>query len=284
MDRVSHDDQMARGVEAGHGERGRGGHRDVGRQIRDLLRRMHALHRDQHAARARDAAPRRTRTSRDRRTRARSRRRTAPRMRSPRRAAACARRVAQVQARSPLASGTRPSCDWGRPASTANRAARSRAECPGRPPPEPTSSTRRAVALRQVRQHRERVEQVMRDHARGLANRGQVVGLVPLREQRRGTRAVARAAPRSAARPERVDAAAERLGRSTRALVPEHSASARALTPTGATAPAPRFRWTSSSEMAAGVMPEMRAAWPTVSGLPAASFCRASVDSPRTSR
>ena len=32
--------------------------------------------------------------------------------------------------------------------------------------------------------------------------------------------------------------------------------------------------------MAAGVMPEIRAAWPTVSGLPMLNFCRASVDNP----
>ena len=37
----------------------------------------------------------------------------------------------------------------------------------------------------------------------------------------------------------------------------------------GACDATPRFRCTSSSEIAAGVMPEMRAAWPIVSGLPA---------------
>ena len=36
------------------------------------------------------------------------------------------------------------------------------------------------------------------------------------------------------------------------------------------------FRWTSSSETAAGVTPEMRDAWPSVAGRCAASFCRTS--------
>src|SRR5258706_12565364 len=35
----------------------------------------------------------------------------------------------------------------------------------------------------------------------------------------------------------------------------------------------PRFRWTSSNEIAAGVIPEMREAWPIVSGLCGFSFC-----------
>src|SRR6266850_1513466 len=46
----------------------------------------------------------------------------------------------------------------------------------------------------------------------------------------------------------------------------------------------PLFRCTSKSEIAAGVIPEMREAWPTVSGLCWLSFCCASTDSPRTCR
>jgi len=46
----------------------------------------------------------------------------------------------------------------------------------------------------------------------------------------------------------------------------------------------PRFRWTSSSEIAAGVIPEMREAWPIVSGLCWFSFCCTSIDRPRTLR
>src|SRR5690349_18468796 len=38
----------------------------------------------------------------------------------------------------------------------------------------------------------------------------------------------------------------------------------------------PRFRCTSRSEIAAGVIPEIRAACPIVSGLNRSSFCRAS--------
>ena len=78
------------------------------------------------------------------------------------------------------------------------RVARSRAECRERRRREPTSSTRNEGDARQMRQHRERVEQVMRDHARGLADRGQVVRLVPLREQRQVARQAALAAGRRA--------------------------------------------------------------------------------------
>src|SRR6266446_6945930 len=46
----------------------------------------------------------------------------------------------------------------------------------------------------------------------------------------------------------------------------------------------PRFRWTRSSEIAAGVIPEMREAWPIVSGLCWFSFCRPSIDRPSTLR
>ena len=43
-----------------------------------------------------------------------------------------------------------------------------------------------------------------------------------------------------------------------------------------------RSRCTSSSEIAAGVMPGMRCAWPTVCGRTCSSFCRSSADRPRT--
>ncbi len=43
-----------------------------------------------------------------------------------------------------------------------------------------------------------------------------------------------------------------------------------------------RSRCTSSSEIAAGVMPGMRCAWPTVCGRTRSSFCRTSAESPRT--
>src|SRR5260221_10591718 len=46
----------------------------------------------------------------------------------------------------------------------------------------------------------------------------------------------------------------------------------------------PRFRWTRSSEIAAGVIPEMREAWPIVSGLCWFSFCCTSICRTRTLR
>src|SRR5688572_13388592 len=44
----------------------------------------------------------------------------------------------------------------------------------------------------------------------------------------------------------------------------------------------PRFKCTSKSEIAAGVIPEIRAACPIVSGLNRFSFCWTSTDRPRT--
>ena len=48
--------------------------------------------------------------------------------------------------------------------------------------------------------------------------------------------------------------------------------------------PGRRFRWTSNSEIAAGVTPGMRAARPTVSGRASCRRWRTSMDSPRTWR
>ena len=255
------------------------------------------------------------RTSRGRQTRARSRRRTAPRAGSPRRAsrarstlrrpnsmAACVRNATFLWLES-----TSVNCQSGR--TMANG-------IPGMPPPEPTSSTRNASLPRQLRQHRERIEQMMRDHPPGFANRGQVVGLVPLREQPEIRRAIARAAPRSRPGPARrcrrasvsangiwtptlatSAAASPPRGRSSRLGAARRrscdgqgrghqSGHRRAVTPISGT----RRRERRASDARAGAKsppascPEMRAAWPIVSGLPAASFCCASVDSPRTSR
>src|SRR5437867_9590339 len=44
----------------------------------------------------------------------------------------------------------------------------------------------------------------------------------------------------------------------------------------------PGLRYTSKTEIAAGVIPEMRVAWPRVSGRCWFSFCCTSTDSPRT--
>ena len=50
----------------------------------------------------------------------------------------------------------------------------------------------------------------------------------------------------------------------------------------GGQAASRRFRCTSSSEIAAGVTPLTRAAWPTVAGRARFSFSSTSADSPRT--
>ena len=164
----------------------------------------------------------------------------------------------------------------------ATRAARSRAESPGTPPPLPTSSTRTTVVARQVRQHGERVEHVMRDHSLRLANRRQVVRAVPLARAARDTRRACRAAPcgseaRAPADGQRAEAVVDA------SIVADRRASCRLRGAIGAFAK-PRFRCTSRSEIAAGVMPEMRAACPIVSGLCRLSFCCTSVEKPRTVR
>ena len=81
---------------------------------------------------------------------------------------------------------------------------------PGTPPPRADVEHAQVRALRQVRHHGERVEQVVRDHALRLADRRQVVGAVPLREQRE-VRAQLRALRRRHRDAERRDAARERV-------------------------------------------------------------------------
>ena len=186
-----------------------------------------------------------------RRKRARSRRRSAApgcqastRLRAPRRCAA--------RARSPPGAGTR-AFFWLESFSVTRHSVRAIASgMPGRPAPVPTSASARP-RHRQMRQHGERVEQVVAHHLQRIANRGQVVGPVPLREQREIRRAAVPAASgRQAPAPVRPS---------------PRSSAARGVMPTSsACGEKPRFRCTSSSEIAAGVMPEMRAAWPMVSG------------------
>src|SRR5258706_5370720 len=106
----------------------------------------------------------------------------------------------------------------------------------------------------------------------GLADRGQVVGLVPLREQLQvGDQLFARALRER----ERhfAESAFERGARRHAVFLCPVSCEVRFVA---------RFRCTSRSEMAAGVTPEMRAAWPIVSGRWRASFWRTSFDKPRT--
>ena len=144
-------------------------------------------------------------------------------------------------------------------------------------------------------------------HRAGLADRGQVVRTVPLGEQR-DERDELRALPRA----ERAAArrrAREILEQSRELSIVDREAKRRepardflrdigigpgiaftALRHDGRdqaerrTALKPRFRCTSRSEIAAGVMPEMRAAWPSVSGRCRLSFCCTSVEKPRTVR
>ena len=167
----------------------------------------------------------------------------------------------------------------------ASRAARSRAGCRARRRRCRRRAARSAVRARQVRQHGERVEHVVRDHALRLADRGQVVRAVPLREQREvGERAASRCAGGSATpRAPRARAECPRRASATPASR-GHRRRCRAGTRRAGCGAArkPRFRCTSSSEIAAGVMPEMRAAWPIVSGRCWLSFCCTSVDRPRT--
>ena len=106
----------------------------------------------------------------------------------------------------------------------------------------------------------------MRDHLRPLADRRQVVGPIPLGEQveiarqlvarrRTGVAGIARSPP--PATQARMVAATSRPSCRSHGRVGCRRGDRRRM---------PRFRCTSSSEIAAGVMPEMRAAWPIVSG------------------
>ncbi len=105
-------------------------------------------------------------------------------------------------------------------------------------------------AARQVGPHRQRVEQVVADHPHRVANRREVIGLVPLHQQLDiGNQLFLRGVGQRLT--ERGEPAAQRGGR-------HH-----ALFFCGV---ATRFRCTRSSAMAAGVTPDRRAACPTVSG------------------
>src|SRR5882672_2865212 len=105
--------------------------------------------------------------------------------------------------------------------------------------------------LRQVRQHGERIKQMLAHHGKRFANRGQVVAAVPFGEQHYvGDQLIAGA--RRQRELEFFQAALERGLRRHAVLLDGCK---------------PLFKCTSKSEIAAGVMPEIREAWPTVSGL-----------------
>ena len=216
--------------------------------------RMHALHRDQHPPWREMARP-----SRGERREIRKRARDhdvegrvglqvldARRLRGD---------VAQARARSRLASGTPPSCDWCRPASRCQSGRAIASGSPGRR----RRSRRRARATcraRQLRQHGERVEQMMRDHALGLADRRQVVRPGSTWRAARDRRAdCARCAARSSDTAERPARPASEIGRACAHRADRGVMRERASRHSGARPRSPRFRWTSNSEIAAGVMP-----------------------------
>src|SRR5438477_5113089 len=111
------------------------------------------------------------------------------------------------------------------------------------------------------------------DHALGLAYRGEVVRPVPFFQQRDvGQQFLLRYGVDLEA--QGADATGERR--------PERHADN--FSGLGRASLNPRFRCTSNSEIAAGVTPEMRAAWPMVSGRCWFNFCCTSIESPRTNR
>ena len=121
----------------------------------------------------------------------------------------------------------------------------------------------------QIRKDRQGIEQMVRHHREWVSNRGQVVGPVPLRKQSKI--------------PKEYFGCARRQGKpELRWPLIERCAGRHARFFSGL--PNPLFRWTSRSEIAAGVIPEMRAAWPIVSGRCQLSFCWTSAERPRTSR
>ena len=104
---------------------------------------------------------------------------------------------------------------------------------------------------RKVRQHCERIKQMLTHHGEWVADCGQVVAAIPFGEQHHvGDQLIAGA--RRQRELEFFKAALERGVRRHAVLLDGCK---------------PLFKCTSKSEIAAGVMPEIRDAWPTVSGL-----------------
>ena len=147
------------------------------------------------------------------------------------------------------------------PIGLSNRQYNSRQTCP--------ASNIQPLASPQVLEHRKAIKQVMTHHLMRIADRSQVIDLVPLVEQCQ----IIQQFPlhlRSSHNPELRYANTQFLGQ------------IHADFWDGVITRKPRFKWTSSKEIAAGVMPEMRAACPIVSGLCRLSFCCTSMESPRT--
>lgn len=101
----------------------------------------------------------------------------------------------------------------------------------------------------------------MRDHALGLADRRQVVGPIPL-GQKFDVRSEFLPRARRDVESQHCEARGELGGKAGR----HHGDHANNALRSGRLWPM-RFRWTSKSEIEAGVTPEIRAAWPIVSGL-----------------
>ena len=243
-------------------------HAEARGQPLDLLERMHALHRGEHAAAARAAGRRANELAelgegaRHDGVEARLRSATTRSARSrPRTFASCSSATAWVRNAAFL---------WLLSSSVTCSAGPAIAI--GMPGQSGAAADVEHARAAHVRQHRERVEQMMRDHA--AAARGWRSGC------RRGSTSRADRGTRSSvATCAAASASAERGGRAPELLRAAHAALfcgrsfARA---------ARRFRCTSSREIAAGVTPWMRDAWPIVSGRWCASFCRTSIDRPRT--
>ncbi len=156
--------------------------RCVGRHARDLLERIHALHRDQHGRRARpggcaccDEVGEIGEGARDRR------RRSAARDSSPRRDRTRPRRWSSPS--SVFAWRRNAHFLWLESSNVTRIAGRAMAiGMPGQSGAG-TDVERALPPVAQVRQHREAIEHVQRHHLRGIAHRGEVVHAVPLREE-----------------------------------------------------------------------------------------------------
>ena len=115
----------------------------------------------------------------------------------------------------------------------------------------------------EIGQYGKTIEEVARHHVHRIAHGGEIEGPVPFGEQRE----------------ERDEGRASRL----RERHPEgRKPGGETRLQNGGQAAERRLRCTRSSEMAAGVTPEIRAAWPKVTGRNEDSFCTTSVDRPRT--
>ena len=104
---------------------------------------------------------------------------------------------------------------------------------------------------RKVRQHCERIKQMLTHHGEWVASSGQVVAAIPFGEQHYVGDQLIAGARRQRER-KFFQAALERGVRRHAVFLDGCK---------------PLFKCTSKSEIAAGVMPETREAWPTVSGL-----------------